>query len=65
MTKKDFELIASVLKQQRLDAKECMAYGEHLNELDSITHAFARVLALKNPKFNQLRFLKACGMEDK
>lgn len=65
MSKKDVELIASVLKQQRLDAKSFTSYGERLNEIDATVHAFCRILALKNPKFKQLVFLKACGMEDK
>ena len=57
MTKKDYELIASVLRE-RLG--------------DSYDNAYARLLVKKmadvfeahNPKFNRSKFLKACGIEE-
>lgn len=51
MTKKDFELIASVIKPLEIDFKGFIA------------SCFADALASKNPRFNKDKFLKACGVE--
>jgi hypothetical protein len=61
MTKKDYELIARVLRETSVlclggsykDARAIQAYAE----------AFADEFALTNPRFNRERFLAACGVE--
>lgn len=58
MTKKDFNLIALVIMAQRNDKEESVM-------LDTLARDFARVFALQNSRFDQLRFLKACGLDSK
>lgn len=55
MTKKDYILIASVLKD--FHKSEQMGWGF------DIDNAFADILASKNPRFDKEKFLKACGVE--
>ena len=58
MTKKDFELIANVLK-----AHYGIAHVEQAQRMQaSITEVFADTLASKNPRFNREKFLQACGV---
>lgn len=59
MTKKDFELIASVLK----DCKQVIPQYEQYS-YDMITSKLSDKLAQVNPRFNRDRFLKACGVEN-
>ena len=47
MTRKDFNLIAQVLKQN--------------NAPSALVHDFAEALAKTNPGFDSERFVKACG----
>lgn len=56
MTRKDYELIAGVLKNYlRIDyGVECV--------LEELAEEFADVLATTNPLFNRDKFLKACGV---
>lgn len=58
MTRKDYELIARVLrdKHERWDATGQMA-------VRAIAEAFATELATTNPRFDRARFLKACGVD--
>lgn len=58
MTKRDFELIARVLKEAR--AK----HAPHLPTHDRIARAMANALAHTNPLFDRQRFLKACTGEE-
>jgi hypothetical protein len=58
MSRKDFQLIADVLKDQRnlsvqtkVDPTPTM-----------VAHAFADRLAKENPQFNRATFLRACGV---
>ena len=53
MTKKDYELIARIIKEA----------GLAQNDLERIANDFAYTLASKNPRFNRDMFLKACGVE--
>lgn len=52
MTKKDFDLIASVIE----DMTGC--YSSY-----AIAEKFSNVLANKNPRFNKDKFLQACRLE--
>ena len=58
MTKKDFQLIATVFKQAREDAvdKKSRLAG------DVIALRMARELKTTNPRFDADRFLNACGI---
>ena len=54
MSKKDYVLIAAVIKQ----------YGEdEIPHGPQIARAFADALASTNPRFNRETFLKACGVK--
>lgn len=48
MTKKDYVLIAQILKDTKADA--------------AIVRKFALELALRNPAFDRARFISACGV---
>lgn len=53
MTKKDFELIASVIAQ----------FGRVRQNADFLADIMAEKLSEKYPRFNREKFLKACGVE--
>ena len=53
MTRKDYELIAAVLKAQR------SGYWQQEGDRDSIVQALADALAGDNPRFDRDRFIKA------
>lgn len=55
MTKKDFELIARVLKAGRNADRPDSSIT-----VDAIAEDFAGALAKENPRFDRRRFLKAC-----
>ena len=57
MHKKDFELIASILKTYNESVKNGWAY--------EMENAFTDMLAEKYPKFQKDKFLRACGVEVK
>lgn len=58
MTRNDFEVIASVLKDQRN-----LSVQTGVNPTPAmIAHAFADRLALINPRFNRAMFLHASGV---
>jgi hypothetical protein len=59
MTKKDYELIAAVLRESVETAHNA---GE-LNMARRTARNFAIRLADTNPRFDGKRFLKACGVE--
>lgn len=52
MTKKDFELIANVLYQAKVEGLQ----------VEEIIERFAEVLKGRNIKFNTEKFFKACGV---
>jgi hypothetical protein len=54
MTRKDYELIARVIRYAEIDERAG----------DRIARDFAYALAKDNPRFDRARFLKACGVED-
>jgi hypothetical protein len=56
MTRKDYELIANVIKQfPRLD------YGV-ASVLEELAEDLSMALSNENPRFDTARFLKACGV---
>lgn len=63
MTKKDFELIAAVLKAARINYhyREVMdILTEHHNRMCT---EIADALATTHPRFDRARFLAACGVQ--
>jgi aryl carrier-like protein len=61
MTKKDFQLIADVLRDSRADlpTEDLTDHG-----LDIIARRFAGRLRASHPRFDTARFLRAAGVED-
>lgn len=55
MYKKDYELIARILKEQVDDAAP-----EAKKYVRSVVHRTAHELALSNPKFDKAKFVAAC-----
>ena len=61
MTRKDYVLIAEVLKGSRdsfEDSDNTYGYLAHATHCE----VFASALASTNPLFNKVRFLEACGV---
>jgi len=64
MTKKDFELIAESLRESFNDLKQFDLRDEVVHEaFEHIVNNLALALSVTNPKFDQARFIKACGVE--
>ena len=59
MTRKDFELIAKVLRAARNGDIDRRAEWV----TDAIAEDMADGLATTNPRFNREKFLRACGVE--
>jgi len=57
MTKKDFQLIASTIKDFYFP-DTCQQHGEHIKE--SFAESMADSLASTNPAFDKARFVSAC-----
>ncbi len=55
MTRKDFEAIASVVRD--------FSFTGDGRDRERLARALADELRLKNPRFNRDRFLKACGID--
>ena len=60
MTKKDFELIARVI---RLSKRRFDAYNETAIEIHEFAKEMAYHLSATNPRFDRERFLAACGVQ--
>jgi hypothetical protein len=58
MTRKDYQLIASVLKNYATE-------GIPVDDRDAIAYDLADALASDNPRFNRDRFLVAAGVYEK
>lgn len=56
MTKKDYELIAETIK--RIGTRDI-----ELRTIAFIAKRFAHELYLENPRFDEYKFRKACGLE--
>lgn len=71
MTRKDFELIAEVLRVAIVDIKDdtrAKLFREHdghmaLEGAERVARDFSSCLARTNPRFDRERFLKACGVK--
>ena len=59
MTRKDFELIAGVVEKSD---QAVMPISKQAKS--RIATFFAQALTGTNPRFDKIRFLKACGVED-
>jgi hypothetical protein len=62
MTKKDYELIASILKGAQNYEATFNDNEKGAKAIEGITHTFATMLAHTNPRFDRARFLTACGV---
>lgn len=65
MTRKDYELTAAAIKAE-LDNSSADKYGDDYARgaywaLDAAAKRLANTLATDNPRFDQARFLRACG----
>lgn len=59
MTRKDYELIAEVIKTARkVETGEVV-----LVSVEHLTNTLATELEIENPRFNRARFLSACGVK--
>jgi hypothetical protein len=58
MTKKDYELIAGVIKR---DQRERGAFANN-PDLETVANWFADELEEINPRFNRVKFLQASGV---
>jgi hypothetical protein len=56
MTRKDYELIASAVKELTADY--------YAKDKQNTAELFARVFANTNPLFNAEKFIKACGVNN-
>ena len=63
MTKKDYELIAFILSNDRLEVGDNKKIGEIVNQQHYFyATGFANRLSCNNPRFNRAKFLQACGV---
>lgn len=62
MTKKDYELIAKVLRMQKPASKEKAPYLHF--QWETIVAQFSLELEENNSRFDRSRFLKACGINE-
>jgi hypothetical protein len=71
VTKKDFELLAGVMRAVRPDTDRAETYGKYRLDLamiaqwDNTVRALVDALASTNPRFDRERFLKACKKNGK
>jgi len=70
MTKKDYELIASVIKGRMDNAIESYHFGYSDKDIQHATNTLADLadfmayeLSQDNPRFDRQRFLQACGIK--
>jgi hypothetical protein len=61
MTKKDYELIARVLRFQR---NHVVTSDDAIDQIDQLAAMFATELASTNLRFDRSRFIAACTGED-
>lgn len=62
MTKKDYQLIAKVLRDERDHPASGGAAVQ--NTVDRLAHSFCTALRADNPRFDYKRFLEACGVPE-
>ena len=61
MSKSDFELIARVLSESKED---CKGDPDREGYRNVIAGRFANVLSETNPRFDRVRFLRACRVRE-
>lgn len=61
VSKKDFEAIAKVIKQERDTAIEHDQHGARMG-ISAVAFGVAAHFAQENPRFDRDRFLAACGI---
>lgn len=57
MTRKDFEMIAAVIRKLKEE------HGAERVPVSDLISRFTQMCAKTNPNFNYSRFLKACGID--
>lgn len=62
MTKKDYELVARVLRDTEAACLRSQ-WDAVWRDRGRVAEAFADELASTNPRFDRARFLRACGVE--
>lgn len=62
MTKKDFEVIAQVLRDSRPEHNGSRDAFRATEQINVVSIAFADRFAQMNPRFNRAIFLRACGV---
>lgn len=63
MTRKDFILIASIIKEE-YDSYITEEQQEQADAIKYLAISFADNLMEQNTRFDRVRFLKACGVDD-
>lgn len=64
MTKQDFELIASHIRESWIDNEgPSAAPHKQWRGVESVAYRLASALERTNPRFDRARFLRACGVE--
>ena len=59
MTKKDFQVIASLLNRMITEKAWCM---DDMQDTYNMVHMFMDELQKTNPRFDREKFAKACGV---
>ena len=62
MTKKHYEAIASILERMHPD-EDSLSYQYELSRFTELAERLADYFATDNPRFDRVRFLTACGIE--
>jgi hypothetical protein len=63
MTRKDYELIAKVLKGARDYEEQNPINKPNFFIVEAVAKTLSEVLATENPRFDRARFLSACGVK--
>lgn len=61
MTRKDYQLIAGVIRDLKRDQRERGPFA-HNPELNEVAEWFAVALGEENPRFDRAKFLQASGV---
>lgn len=63
MTRKDYEAVAGAIRQENEEYMREAASRERA-ALRSFAMRFALIAQSDNPRFDRVRFMRACGFED-
>lgn len=61
MTKKHFEALARILKDNQVEIHSDFDRG-YIAGVEGVAHEMADYFASENPRFNRKQFLTACGI---